>query len=60
MMIDIYKEVRTNDDKFYTNFGGWNAAEDNIDVNLLLSFLLILVLYTCIYYLHVYLDNFAY
>ena len=39
-------KIRTSDDKVYTNFRDLNVPEDDINVNILKSFLLILYLYT--------------
>ena len=42
----IKTKVKTFGDKFYTNFRGLNVPEDDIELNLLQSFLLIPCLYT--------------
>ena len=54
-------KIRTYGDKFYTNFRGLNAAEDDIECE---SFTVIsidsLLVYDKKYYLQVFLDNCAY
>ena len=54
----IKTKIRTYGDKFYTNFHDLNVPEDDIEVNLLQTFLLILYFDTnkkC--YLQVFLDD---
>ena len=42
----LKSKIRTSDDKVYTNFRDLNVSEDDINVNISKSFLLILYLYT--------------
>ena len=57
----IKSKIRTYGDKIYTNFGGLNEPEDDIECE---SFTIIsidsLLVYENKYYLNVYLDNCAY